>query len=93
MVLAVVLAQIPPDDAFVQMCVEQELTPQECAILRKGFEWREAAVQRAQQLAHCEDALASVPKPDDPSAWDHIPTMAIVLLAGIGAGVFLGFTR
>jgi len=92
LLVAVLLASesdAPAADPVMQLCIQNELTERECSILVKGVEWREAAVQRAHQLAQCEESLSLVNK-DEGIPWTHY--LLIASLA-VGAGFLVGIAR
>ncbi len=80
-----------PQHPAVELCIQEQMTPRECAILVKGIEWRELAVQRSHQLAACEETFATLSKPEPSSLWQHLPSFLVVAGAALGAGLVLGY--
>ena len=80
-----------PQHPAVELCIQEKLSPRECAILVKGIEWRELAVQRSHQLAACEETFATLSKPEPSSLWQNLPSFLVVAGAALGAGLVLGY--
>jgi len=80
-----------PQHEAVELCIQEKMTPRECAILVKGIEWREMAIQRTHQLAQCEETFSRINAAPAPSLWDHIPSILVVAGAALGAGLVLGY--
>lgn len=80
-----------PQHPAVELCIQEKLSPRECAILVKGIEWRELAVQRSHQLAACEETFATLSKPEPSSLWQNLPSLLVVAGAALGAGLVLGY--
>lgn len=80
-----------PQHPAVQICIDEKLTPKECAFLVKGIEWRELAINRTHQLAQCEETYATLAKPAPSSLWSNLPSLLVIAGAALGAGLVLGY--